>query len=80
MFGQNEKENTDMRPSAQWSYSIHHKRDSTRDEAEGDVCDLLRQILGLIEGVENECGEGTMPCSEELAEAYKTYELLLKGN
>ena len=42
------REKTDMRPSAQWSYSEHHKRDSTRDEAVGDVYDMLQQILELI--------------------------------
>lgn len=68
-----------MRPSAQWSYSAYHKRDSTRDEAEGDVYDMLQQILELIGDVEKEYGKGAMPCSDELAKAYKTYELLLKG-
>jgi hypothetical protein len=74
------REKTDMRPSAQWSHSIHHKRASTRDEAKGDVYDLLCQILELIDEVEEECGKGAMPCSDELGKAQKTYELLLKGD
>ncbi len=64
----------------QWSYSIHHKRNGTRDEVEGIVCDLLWQILELMDAVEKEYGPGAMLCSEELAKAYRTYHRLVDGD
>lgn len=44
------------------------------------MCDLLWQILELMDAVEKEYGPGAMLCSEELAKAYRTYHRLVDGD